>query len=81
MKRHRGAWSKPFLIFGVNSITAYVISELIGGWLGWKGYTWLRSPAWMDSAGLASLLYSLVVLGLCFVPVWWLYRRHIFLKV
>ncbi len=81
IQRHRGGWSKPFLIFGVNSITAYVISELIGGWLGWKGYTWLRSPAWMDSAGLASLLYSLVVLGLCFVPVWWLYRRHIFLKV
>ena len=80
IKRHRGGWSKPFLIFGVNSITAYVISELIGGWLGWKGYTF-RSPAWMGSAGLSSLLYSLVVLLLCFIPVWWLYRRHIFLKV
>jgi predicted acyltransferase len=78
---HRGRWSRPFLIFGLNSITAYVISELIGGWLSWKGYTFLRSPGWMDSAGLASLLYSLVVLGLCFLPVWWLYRRHIFLKV
>ena len=81
IKLYRGAWSKPFLIFGMNSIAAYVIAELIGGWLSWKGYTFLHSLAWMDSAGLASLLHSLVVLGLCFVPVWWLYRTHIFLKV
>jgi predicted acyltransferase len=81
IKRHRGWWSKPFLIFGMNAIAAYVISELIGGWLSWKGYTFLHSLAWMDSAGMASLLHSLVVLSLCFIPVWWLYRRHIFLKV
>jgi len=81
IKRRRGAWSRPFLIFGRNSIAAYVIAELIGGWLSWRGYTFLHSLAWMDSAGLASLLHSLVVLGLCFVPVWWLHRRRIFLKV
>jgi predicted acyltransferase len=81
MKLHRGWWSKAFLIFGMNAIAAYVIAELIGGWLSWKAYTFLHSLAWMDSAGLASLMHSLVVLSLCFVPVWWLDRKQIFLRV
>ena len=81
IKLHRGWWTKPFLIFGTNAITAYVISELIGGWLSWKGFSFLHSPAWLDAPALASLLHSMVVLGLCFVPVWWLHRKKIFLKV
>ena len=80
IQRHRGRWTRPFLIFGTNAITAYVISELIGGWLSWMGYTVLHSLAWMDSPALESLMHSLVVLALCFVPVWVLYRKRIFLK-
>ncbi len=78
IKLHRGQWTKPFLIFGNNAITAYVISELIGGWLSWKGYLLGHS---LSSPAMASLLHSLLVLGLCFVPVWWMYRKEIFLKV
>jgi len=81
IKRHRGVWTRPFAIFGTNAIAAYVISELIGGWLGWKGYTFLHSLAWLDSPALISLLHSLVVLLLCFMPIWLLYRKRIFLKV
>ncbi len=81
IKLHRGRWTRPFLIFGTNAITAYVISELIGGWLSWRGYTFLHSLAWLDSVALASLAHSLVVLILCFIPVWLLYRKRIFLKV
>jgi predicted acyltransferase len=81
IKRHRGAWTRPFVIFGTNAIAAYVISELIGGWLGWKGYTFLHGLAWLDSPALISLLHSLLVLMLCFIPIWLLYRRRIFLKV
>ena len=80
MKLHRGRWARPFVIFGTNAITAYVISELIGGWLSWRGYTFLHSLAWMDSPALESLMHSLVVLLLCFVPLWLLYRKRIFLK-
>ncbi|MGA2903675.1 MAG: heparan-alpha-glucosaminide N-acetyltransferase domain-containing protein [Candidatus Korobacteraceae bacterium] len=80
IKLRRGRWSKPFLIFGMNAIAAYVISELIGGWLSWEGFTFWHSPEWMESPALASLLHSLVVLALCFLPVWWLYRRHILLR-
>jgi predicted acyltransferase len=81
IKLHRGRWTRPFLVFGTNAIGAYVISELIGGWLSWRGYTFLHSLAWLDSAALASLAHSLVVLLLCFIPVWVLYRKRIFLKV
>ena len=81
IKLRRGRWSKPFLILGMNAIAAYVIAELIGGWLSWEGFALLNSLAGMELSALASLLHSLVVLGLCFLPVWWLYRRHIVLKV
>jgi predicted acyltransferase len=81
VKMHRGPWAKPLVILGTNAIVAYVISELLGGWLSWKGITFLRSPASLDSPQVASLLHSIVVLGLCFVPVWWLYQRRIFVKV
>jgi predicted acyltransferase len=30
--------------------------------------------------GFASLLYSLAIVCSCFVPVWWMYRKQIFLK-
>ncbi|HTS55082.1 MAG TPA: heparan-alpha-glucosaminide N-acetyltransferase domain-containing protein [Burkholderiales bacterium] len=77
----RGAWTKPFIILGSNAIAAYVISELIGGWYAWRGYSFFRSVAQSYSVGLASLLHSLLVLLVCFVPIGWMYRRKIFLKV
>lgn len=81
IKLHRGKWTKPFVILGTNAILAYVVSELIGGWLSWRGYTFLHSLEWLGSPALESLLHSLVVLILCFIPVWVLYRKRIFLKV
>ena len=80
IEQHRGRWAKPFLILGSNAITAYVLSQLIGGWLGWGGLCSFHRVA-DASPALASLLHSLVVLGLSFMPVWWMYRREIFLKV
>ena len=77
---HRGPWATPFLILGTNAITAYVLSQLIGGWLGWRGLCSFHRVA-AGSPALASLLHSFVVLGLAFVPVWWMYRRKVFLKV
>jgi predicted acyltransferase len=81
LKRHRGAWTKPFFILGTNAIAAYVISELIGGGLNWAGVSFLQSLTRAESPALGSLLHSIIVLGLCFFPVWWLYRKGIYLKV
>jgi predicted acyltransferase len=78
IKLHRGWWTRPFLIFGSNAITAYVISELVSGWLSWKGYIFFRS---VGPPAVESLLHSLVVLGICFVPVWWMYRKKILLRI
>jgi predicted acyltransferase len=80
IEQRRGRWARPFLILGSNAITAYVLSQLIGGWLGWGGLCSFHRIA-EASPALASLLHSFVVLSLAFVPVWWLYRRKIFLKV
>jgi predicted acyltransferase len=77
---HQGLWSTPLLIFGTNAITAYVVSELLGGWFGLRGICSFHDIA-RHSARMASLLHSLVVLALSFLPVWWMYRRKIFLKV
>jgi predicted acyltransferase len=79
IEQHRGRWTTPFLILGTNAITAYVLSQLIGGWLGWRGLCSFHRLA-ATSPALASLLHSFVVLGSAFVPVWWMYRRKIFLK-
>jgi len=81
IKKLRGWWSKPFLIFGTNAIAAYVISELLGGSFGWKELIFRRWFAHDASPPVASLLYSMFVVALCFLPIWWMYRKRIFLKV
>jgi len=80
IKPYRGGWTKPFVIFGSNAIAAYVISEVLGGTFGWKDYIFQRFFARVAPPGLASLLYSLAIVGVCFVPIWWMYRKRIFLK-
>jgi predicted acyltransferase len=81
IKLHRGAWTKPFLILGTNAIAAYVISERLGGFLSWSGFGFFHWLAGIGSPAEGSLLYSLVVVVLCFVPVWWMYHKKIFLKI
>ena len=80
VKLRRGWWTQPFLIFGSNAIAAYVISELLGGTFGWKDRVFQHTFAHLGPPGFASLLYSLAVVGVCFLPVWWMYRKGIFLK-
>ncbi len=81
VRQRRGWWTRPFLIFGTNAIAAYVISEFLGGFLSWKEIAFQHTFVHLAPPRLASLLYSLTVVGLCFLPVWWMYRKRIFLKV
>jgi predicted acyltransferase len=81
VKMHRGFWTKPFLILGSNAIAAYVLSELIGGFLNWQGYSFLRPVSRLGSPQIGSMLYSLSILLLCFLPVSWMYRKKIFVKI
>ena len=78
-------------VFGANAITAYVIHGTIGGFfdisLGGEGAPSIQE-AFMDgleSLGLdrmfVSLLWALLYTGLVFLPVWWMYRKKIFVKL
>lgn len=86
------AW--PWLVFGSNAITAYMISDLIPGAVGlaqWQengepmsGLRWLRVhffQAMIPDPGWAAFAYSVSYMLVCFVPVWVMYRKKIFLKV
>ncbi len=81
VRQHRGWWTKPFVIFGMNAIAAYVLSELLEVPLRWQDYLFQHSYARVFSPSLASLAYSLTIVVLCFLPVALMYRRRIFLKV
>ena len=78
------------LVFGMNAIAAYVFSELLPGALGnihvapgvnliqWVNRAILSA---VPDPAFASLLYSLAFVAVCWVPMYVLYRRRIFLKI
>ena len=87
VKRWR-RWSAPFVVFGANAIVAYVLHvalekllELqIAGVSVHGSYLQLAEQLGLNrffSAGL----WILAFLALCYVPVWWMYQRKIFVKI
>jgi predicted acyltransferase len=90
-------WSKgmlwPWLVFGSNAITAYMLSELLASGIGVIHFRWGGRPsnplvnadhrllAFISDPGWRALVYSLAYTLICFVPVWVLYRKKIFVKV
>jgi len=89
----RKRWAWPMLVFGTNAIAAYIFSELLAGTLDvvhvtWRGHTsslrWLLFMPFQHAVAnpqLASLLYALFFVCVCFLPMVLLYRRRIFIKV
>ena len=86
------AW--PWLVFGSNAIAAYMVSELLGGTQnlfhfaadGQQRMTALRwvslhLTAAIPNPGWAAFSYSVTYTAICFIPVWILYWKKIFLKV
>ena len=93
VKLHRGVWTKPFVIFGTNAIAAYTLADLLSSLLfslrvqghrhsvTLQDYIYRHVFAQIDSRALGSLAYSLAFVLVCFLPIWWMYRKRIFLKV
>jgi predicted acyltransferase len=93
IKRWRGAWTRPFLIFGRNAITAYIVADLFavslyavhtrvdGQMMSAQDYIYQRFFASLGSPSFSSLLFSLAFVLLCLVPIWLMDRRKIFLKI
>ncbi len=83
----------PWLVLGSNAITAYMFSEIVPGLLDRIRFTdggrptnlpgWLAEHVFvhMPTPGWAAFTFSLFTLAYCFVPVWIMYRKKIFLKV
>ena len=87
------AWSKPFVILGLNAIALFVMSGLGTQFLinhrttgpDGKSITWLKYAytTWVEPVASpyhASLLFALANLAALFVILYVMYRRNIFLK-
>lgn len=90
LKQWRGRWTRFFLVFGVNAIAAYVFAEMISHCLArfsaGDGMTWqevvyqhLFEP--VASPVNASLLYAITYVLMCWLAMWVLHRKGIFLKI
>src|SRR5208337_4628507 len=86
-------WFWPWLVLGSNAIVAYMFSELLPDTL-WNIHFTSNGrqtdlPAWVfnhtfahiPDPGWAAFAWSVSFLAVCFVPVWVLYRKKIFIKV
>lgn len=84
------AWHMPLLVFGTNSIFAYVFAELLQSLLDviHAGHNlsvqqWIYAPIlrMAPNGALAALIYSSLFVAVCWLPVYAFYRRRIFIKV
>jgi predicted acyltransferase len=93
VKQHRGIWARPFVIFGTNAIAAYTLADLLSNLLfnlrahigrhtaTLQDYIYRNCFAHITPRALGSLAYSIAFVVVCFLPIWWMYRKRIFLKV
>jgi len=93
IKRWRGALAKPFSIFGRNAIAAYIVAWFFavlqfvinfrrnGQIENSHDYIFQHFFAPLGSPSFASLLFSLVFVVLCLIPIWLMDRKKIFLKI
>lgn len=83
-------WTYFWLVFGTNAISAYVLSELLASalsatklsakaTLGGEIYTGLFQR--VHPPGVGALLYALAFVIVCWLVMWPLYRKRIFIKV
>ena len=90
----RKGWTYVWLVFGSNAIAAYMFSELMPGIFynihigdphdprsNLIAKVFLHTFAHIPSPGWAAFAYSVSFCAFCFIPVWILYKKKIFLKV
>jgi predicted acyltransferase len=92
-KGWREGWTWIWLVLGSNAIAAYMFSELLPGVLHKVHFTsggrrtdviafvFDHVFAHIPDPGWAAFAYSVSFTAVCFVPMWLLFRRRVFLKV
>lgn len=90
IKQWRGAWTFPWIVFGTNAITAYVFSELLSTAVSvfpfhnsdpFQPFVYSSVFQHIGTPAFGSLVYSILFSAFCWIPVWLLYRKRIFLKL
>lgn len=88
----RGKWTWPLLVFGVNALTAYIVSEILPGMLNWihipyngkhpgaLKFVYVFFAGMMDEKN-ASVLAAIVFVLIVWVLLYPLYKRKIYLKI
>ncbi|MGV3764211.1 acyltransferase family protein [Parapedobacter sp.] len=75
------AWAKVGLVFGANAITAYVIGGLLPELLGSLNTWYVQQFVEGDWAKAFSLIWAIGVCILCYIPIYVLYKKRIFIKI
>jgi predicted acyltransferase len=94
IKNCRGAWTMPILVFGSNAIAAFVADSLVYGpgysfnakgpngiTASWHEAAQARLESIIPGAANASLAYSLSAVMVCWILLWLLWRKRVFIKV
>src|SRR5271155_5148483 len=90
VRKWRGLWKELPLVFGMNAIAAYVFAGVISGLLdhfqtvggmSWQELIYENTFVPLANPANASLLYALAYVLVCWVAMWLLYRKGIFLKI
>ncbi len=93
VKQRRGSWTKPFVVFGTNAIAAYALADLISATLfnvhvhmgnrlvSLQEYLYRALFGAISPKELGSLLYAVLFVCLCWLPIYAMYRKRIFLRV
>jgi len=83
----------PWLVFGSNAITAFVVSELIVETMLWikvsdadktiTAWSWIYFHGFSHghSTEVTSVAFALAFVVVCFLPNWLLWRRKIFIRI
>ena len=83
-------WGTPLLAFGSNALVAYLLSEIasilidvisVPGYVNLQKWSYAQIPVWIAPDAVRSLLWSVLFTGLCWLPVYLLYRKKIFIKL
>jgi len=94
IKQWRGAWTMPILVFGMNAIAGFVADSFVygpgysftvkganGAAILWHDAAQARLVSLGANPANASLIYSVAAVLFCWVLLWLLWRKKIFIKV
>jgi predicted acyltransferase len=76
--------TRPLMIFGMNAIAVYVFAGLLSRVLGLSGagpWLWTNVFTPLAPAKLASLLYAVAFVLVCYSFAWLLYKRNWFVRL